>query len=77
MLNWISKCGPNLIMRFKVEAKIWTKTAWDGYLEIGILSDTIRTSLQERPKMLQAGTRRDSEDLVVMEPPGKAVAHVH
>jgi hypothetical protein len=77
MLDWIGECGPNLIVRFKVEAKIQTKTAWDGCLEIGIRSNTISASLQERPKMLQAGTCRDSEDLVAMEPPGKGVVHVH
>jgi hypothetical protein len=77
VLNGISECGPNLIMRFKMKAKIWTEAAWDGGLEVCIRSNSICAPLQERPKMMQAGTRRDGENLIAMESPGEAEAHIH
>jgi hypothetical protein len=72
VLNGISEGGPNLVMRFKGKAKIRTETAWDGGLEVGIRSNSICAPLQERPKMLQSGTRRDGENLIAMELPGEA-----
>jgi hypothetical protein len=77
VLNGISEGGPNLVMRFKVKAKIQAETAWDGGLEVGIPSNSICAPLQERPKMLQARTHRDGENLIAMQTPGEAVAHIH
>jgi hypothetical protein len=78
VLNGISEGGPNLVMRFKAKAKIRAETAWDGGLEVGIRCNSICAPLQERRKMLQAGTRHDGENLIaIMEMPGEAVAHIH
>jgi hypothetical protein len=50
VLNGISEGGPNLVIRFKMKAKVRTETAWDGGLEVGIYSNSICAPLQERPK---------------------------
>jgi hypothetical protein len=44
--------------------------------EVGVSSDSVCTSLQECPEMLQAGTCRDGKNLITMESPGQAVAHI-
>jgi hypothetical protein len=77
MLNGIGESGPNLVVRFKMKAKVRTETAWDGSLEVGVRSNSICTSLQEGLKVLQAGTRRDGKNLIAMESPGEAIAHIH
>jgi hypothetical protein len=77
VLNRISEGGPNLVVRFKMKAKIRTEPTWYSGVEVGISSYSVCTSLQDCPKMLQAGTCCDGRNLIAMESPGEAIAHIH
>jgi hypothetical protein len=67
---------PLVIMWFEMEAEIRTKPPRYSYTEVGSCRDPGRTSLQIGTKVLMAGTDRHGKDLVAMEAPEKAIAHV-
>jgi hypothetical protein len=79
MLNWVCKGGPNFAMtKLEMIAKVWAETAWNNSVDVGFGSNTIAATPQESAKMLQTWTSHaDGENLVAMESPGQAIAHIH
>jgi hypothetical protein len=55
MLNRISECGPNLIMRFEVKPEIGAKPARDSCLKVRGRCDSGCTALKEGTRMLDHG----------------------
>jgi hypothetical protein len=73
----ISICGPDIVVRFEVIAKIRAKTAGYCCAKVGLLGDAFGSALQKRTEMEQTGSCCHRKDLITVKGPHEAVTHVH